>query len=324
MYSVIITDYRTIENTVKYIECFYVACENNVHFIVVDNSERQDGLLYLQKNNISYRESFFKNKTVYEFEKNLIKVFVIDAACNGGYAKGNNLGALYAKMKFNDQYYIFSNTDLKLPTQFSLSTLSNYMVNNSKIGIIGPNIITSTGQPQNPRKNRGIVSQMILWDINVLVIKNYLTKWLWNLDEKYISGESDWVSGCFLFVRASAFWQIDGFDENTFLYAEEMIISKRMLAKGYVTYYVPELTIIHQHQGTSSYKTRKILHKSKRYYYANYTKTNMLLLMVSDWTYYFSEIILWVKHELIANKFKKIIGCLKNGKYNKNSSNRLQ
>ncbi len=307
MYSVIITDYRTIDNSINYIKQFANACKDSIHFLVVDNSNRKDGYRYIKKHQLKYETNIFKGKNVYTFlVDSSIQITLMDAGCNGGYAVGNNLGASYAKHFFKDKYYIFSNTDLELPEYFSLHTLADYIEKDSSIGIIGPDILSPTGERQSPRKNKGFISQMILWDINILVLKNALTKWIWNLDIDNHGGETDWISGSFMFINAYAFNQVGGFDENTFLYAEEMIISKRMRIAGFKTYFAPDFIIIHHHKGTQSRNSRKILHHSKRYYYKQYENTNILLLLLSDIIYNLSEFILLVKHDVVINAIRKI------------------
>lgn len=305
MYSIIITDYRTIDITVEYIRSFIQKCDDNLHFIIVDNSNCHDGIHYLKEGKKQYETTIFQGKYCYGFIINEKKIIIIDAAENGGYAKGNNLGAEYALQLYRDPYYIFCNNDLELPEHMQLKKMSKWMEQVSTIGIIGPDVVTQDGSRQNPRKNRGILSQMILWDICTLVLNGKFSSKLCNLDNNIECGETDWISGSFMFIRAKAFHEVGGYDENTFLYAEEMIISTQMRNRGYTTYYIPDIKIIHHHKGTQSRISRKILHKSKRYYYEKYTDTPKALLLLSDIVYNLAELGLWIKHTLIMENIRK-------------------
>lgn len=42
------------------------------------------------------------------------------------------------------------------------------------------------------------------------------------------------------------------FDENTFLYCEENILSERFMSKGYITLYDPTFVIIHEEGNATS------------------------------------------------------------------------
>ena len=81
--------------------------------------------------------------------------------------------------------------------------------------------------------------------------------------------------GSFFMVPAKAYFECGMMDEHTFLYAEEMILSERMLSIGKKTYYDPEVCVIHAHGATTG-KTFKskvisdIQFNSNAYYYHKY------------------------------------------------------
>ncbi len=55
----------------------------------------------------------------------------------------------------------------------------------------------------------------------------------------------DWVTGSALFMRSSVFWEVGGFDENFFLYNEEVDLCKRVAGLGYKTVYAPVGKVCH-------------------------------------------------------------------------------
>ena len=88
MVSMIIVDYKSMDKTIEYIkECVW-NIEGLNHFVIVDNGS----------------EVPFKPRKITVEGK---EVYVVSFGENGGYAKGNNLGAKTAKEIWNDDYYIF-------------------------------------------------------------------------------------------------------------------------------------------------------------------------------------------------------------------------
>ena len=65
-----------------------------------------------------------------------------------------------------------------------------------------------------------------------------------------------WASGCCFMVKRKAFLSVGGFDENIFLYAEDVDLSWRLKAKGYELKYVPRAKVWHD-----PHKERSALNK---------------------------------------------------------------
>ena len=305
MNSIILTDYKNIARTLDMCVRFNNKINEPIAYIIVDNSAEEFGRKYLYDNSIEYTPGAFGSKLVYTFTYEGIDFVLIDNAANAGYAIGNNVGASYAREKYKSEFYIFSNSDLDFPEEIDLGLVSGAIHEHPEIGIIGPNVLYMGQKRQNPRKFRGIWSQMIAGDFNSRWFHCKFNDKLNCLDPDPKEGNTDWVTGCFLIVAADKFHEVGCFDENTFLYAEEMIISKRMLAKGYTTYYLPQMTIVHNHQGVDNRKMRKILHKSMKYYYKRYEKTNFFLLGLSDVSFGITEFGYYIFHDLIKVKLLK-------------------
>ena len=64
----------------------------------------------------------------------------------------------------------------------------------------------------------------------------------WSLAEL---GTVDWVTGACFLVRADAFRAIGGFDDEYFLYVEEVDFCWRLRAAGWEVLYQPEARVIH-------------------------------------------------------------------------------
>ncbi len=80
--------------------------------------------------------------------------------------------------------------------------------------------------------------------------------------------EVDWVSGAAMLVRRSAFEQVGRFDEDFFLYGEELDLCTRLRGAGWKVLYTPELEILHE-GGVSTGRSRRmhVLHSDSIYRY---------------------------------------------------------
>ena len=286
-------------------ERFNAKINEEIAYIIVDNSAEECGRKYLEDNGIAFSNSEFKGKKVYLFAHNGIDYVLIDNACNAGYAIGNNVGAGYAREYFQSEYYIFSNSDLDFTEDLDLSVITKTLRENENVGIIGPNVLYKGKTRQNPKMFRGIWAQMIAGDFNSRWFHCRFNDRLNTLVQDPKEGKNDWVMGCFMIVSAEKFDEVGGFDEHTFLYGEEMILSRRMLEKGYITYYQPAITIIHDHTGADNYKMRRIMHKSLKYYYRRYVHTNIFAILLADMSFYITEAGYYLYHDLLKVRILK-------------------
>ena len=82
----------------------------------------------------------------------------------------------------------------------------------------------------------------------------------------------NFVNGAFMFFRSDVFANVGGFDNNIFLYFEEMDICHRMRQIGFDSVLVPEAKITH-YQGVST-GTSKIISKEGLLSFFYVTKKN--------------------------------------------------
>lgn len=59
------------------------------------------------------------------------------------------------------------------------------------------------------------------------------------------SYETDWLSGSFIAMPKKVYQEIQGFDEDYFLYVEDVDFSKRIADKGYKRIFLPDQSYIH-------------------------------------------------------------------------------
>lgn len=93
------------------------------------------------------------------------------------------------------------------------------------------------------------------------------------------------VQGSFFAITAKAFEQIDGLDENIFLYYEELILAKKLQMAGYKTGLLTGVTYLHNHsvsirRSMKNIRIWKAVLKSKYYYQKRYNNANGFMMLI--------------------------------------------
>lgn len=261
--AVIIVEYNTPERCLSYIERFRRVCDEKfVAFVVVDNYTKADNSVFFSEldNDVTY----------------------VKSRQNGGFAKANNVGAGIAAEKYDPDYFLFSNTDIDLPENLELSKMIEMLEKMDHCAVIGPKVTALDGTVLSPSRKADIVEKHIisnvLWPINVFF--PCIRKLNRSIIANPVEGGCYCVVGAFMLTKRKAFELVEGFDENTFLYAEEPILAERLLKKGFTEYYYPGVEIIHEEGGTTYDRNitgfenflvkRKRVFDSEMYYYQNY------------------------------------------------------
>ncbi len=169
---------------------------------------------------------------------------------NLGFGKANN----QALKKSRGKYVLFLNPDT-LIEENTLRVLMEHMDHDTRIGICGPKILNSDGSLQ-PACRRSFPAPGValpkLLGLNRLFPKSRVFG-KYNLtyrdpDESY---PVDAVSGSFMFCRGDLVRELGGFDEDFFMYGEDLDLCRRVQLAGKSVYYIPATTIIH-YKGESS------------------------------------------------------------------------
>lgn len=281
MYTVIVVDYNTIEKTIDYIKhCKRQLIQQDMfHAIVVDNGTRTDTLDIV---NSVFGEgekivTSLEKETYLYNSKQFGEIVLCLAKENLGYAKGNNLGASLAKEVFRDSYYLICNNDLIIKEVIELKKVTDVFNDYPQVAVIGPYIEGVDGSVQNPHKYQNAFCKLILWYWNIMFFHLFENA-ICDIDYDGKSKVCDWVTGCFLFVKADAFEKAGMFDEHTFLYGEELILCKRLESIGFSCYFYNNIRIIHNHGETvkksvSIIDNVKYCYDSMFYFYKEYIHT---------------------------------------------------
>jgi len=185
---------------------------------------------------------------------NKIKQQFKDVKCiqnddNVGFGNAVNQTAKVASGK----YYLILNPDTIIE-ESTISTFVNYLEDNNTVGMVGPKIVNSDGTLQKGCKRSFPTIGVALPKLLGLdkVFKNM--KWASRYNLNYLDMDEihkvDAISGSCMFLRTDLFNKIGGFDEQFFMYGEDLDLCYQVFKKGFEVHYLPKTQIMH-YQGES-------------------------------------------------------------------------
>ena len=225
--------------------------------------------------------SFYDDRTNKEAEK-IAKSF---ESCsflsveNHGYGAGNNAGIEYARKHFNYDYIIISNPDIIIE-QFDDSILQLPEIPT----IHAPKIISRDYKRQNPnwaihsnlleymqylacKYDNTVLDYFVIAILKCLRILYGVIADIFHIKQIKIGN----AHGSFLILSKSAINILYPlYDENMFLFYEEVYLGNRSYCRKVPTYYISNIIVNHKEDGSmriANVNTRKEAHKSVVYYY---------------------------------------------------------
>jgi GT2 family glycosyltransferase len=225
--SIIIVSYKGWERLIKCLEALNTFTGKNfsTEVIVVDNRSDDD--------------------TIYKIEEQFTKFRFIHNKINGGFANGCNLGAKNAEGEF----LLFLNPDTVAAESESYKLLT-IAKQNPAYAILSCRQVNENGKEcvaigSFPRLNN-------LTGIMRAIFKKRDPEWI---NEKSDSGEEvrfpDWISGSVVMMRKEIFHKLGGFDEDFWMYFEDVDLCKRARDIAFEIAFCRNITIEHNHGGSS-------------------------------------------------------------------------
>ena len=292
--AIIIIDYKSAKKTIDYTEkLLHLLTDEMIKIFIVDNSCDDNNYRLLTDGMIQFKfSSIFDTKINRVYKSDDEKVFCIQMKKNDGFAKGNNMGFLFAKFIWDVDFILFSNNDIILPEKFSLQKLFSPFEHDALVAVTGPRVKGIDGRIQSPCKYVNIYDRwwirQLLFPLGTLFKKTRYRLWLTS-DGRIPDcreGRVYRVIGAFMLCDANKFEEAGMFDEGTFLYAEEPILAERLAGKGYYMYYCPDTEIIHEESGIigNAYEAKtkeRYRLESELYYYRNYKNISFLVSYIT-------------------------------------------
>lgn len=265
--------------TVDTIECIESIQENvkydNYEIVVIDNASNNDSFETL------------RNK----YEK-ISNINLIKNKENLGFAKGNNVGYLYAKERLKAEFIFVINNDTLIKDENFVIDIVNYYKKN-KFHVLGPNIISLQDDGrQNPLNTvlttkkqviNEIIKYSILLSMNIIKLedlKKYILKkvkkekvQIDKADNKNNIMENVPLHGsCMIFSKDYINMNEYAFYPETFLYVEEDILFYLCNKNNLKTVYFPKVTIYHKEDSSTDFLMNTASEK-RRFLYKNILKS---------------------------------------------------
>lgn len=229
--SVIILNY----NVRYFLELCVLSIQNAIQnidaeIIVVDNNSQDDSCAMMKQR--------FPN------------VKLIENAANSGFPKGNNIGVAVAK----GEYICILNPDTVVAEDTFTKVLA-FAKKQNDLGIVGVKLIDGTGNFL-PESKRGIPTPFVAFTkitgLYRIFPKTFGEYYAQHLSENE-TGKVEILVGAFMLMKRYLYNEIGGFDENCFMYSDDIDLSYMALKKGKSNYYFHETSVIH-YKGESTIK----------------------------------------------------------------------
>lgn len=189
-------------------------------------------------------------------------VNLIENKINVGFGRANNQGLAVAKGK----YILFINPDC-IVSEDTFDKMISFFESHPYCGLAGCKILNSDGTLQlacrrsfpGPWTSFTKVTGLS----NIFPTSKIFARYNLTYLDKNKTYEVDAVSGSFMMIRKEVYQKTNGFDEQFFMYGEDLDICYRVQQKGYKVFYVHSTQIIH-YKGEST--KRSNLDETKLFY----------------------------------------------------------
>lgn len=221
----------------------------DLEIIVVDNNSADDSSKMLKKDFPDIR--LIQNKQ------------------NRGFSKANNQGVAAAK----GAYILILNPDTILSSH-TIQQAYEFSNKTANIGSLGVQFIDGSGcfLPECKRNFPGpkVAALKILGFSN--------SYYAHQIDQGAIS-QVDTLTGAFMFIKKAVFEKVGGFDEDFFMYGEDIDLSYRIAQAGFKNYYLGREVILH-YKGESTSRDPSYFRNfygAMHIFYNKHYKTNFIV-----------------------------------------------
>ncbi len=245
--SIVIVNYNTCEhlnNCLKSLYSFITGLDFEV--IIVDNNSPDRSIELLPKV-FPEAKFFFRN-------------------INDGFGSGCN----YGTEQSTGRYTLFVNPDIVFLNNLNLDLLK-FMEKNRSVAVISPLYFEENEKMNFFDEFPGFYREAneAFGDILTKLSNLFFTA---NKKKNDLPFEIDWVAGSYMFTRTEAFKSVNGFDENFFLYYEDIDLQLRIRKLGYKIICHPSYEVRHiARSSVSSFKGENL-------FYYHLTRSNLIYM----------------------------------------------
>jgi GT2 family glycosyltransferase len=198
-------------------------------------------------------------------------VTLISNTENVGFSKANNQGVAIAK----GAYVCILNPDTAVAEDTFLKCWK-YAEKHPKLGAIGVYLLDGTGNFLPESKRNLPTPKASLFKLLGFTKKYYAR----HISEEG-QGEVAVLVGAFMFLKKSIYEEVGGFDEDYFMYGEDIDLSYKITQAGYTNYYLGDVETLH-YKGESTQKDAAYLDRfygAMQIFYKKHFRSSGLLDM---------------------------------------------
>ncbi len=249
--SIVIVNYNTTDLISSCIKSIKLNTElKNFEIIVVDNNSEDRRIETVAK---EYQD---------------VRFIFLDK--NYGFGKGCNIGVQHSEA----EYVLFLNPDIEVK-DYSIKILLDYIKIQNNVAVCSGILVDENNNVLYSYNN----FPGLLWEFREafgIFLKSKIKKLTSRKEIKEkIPFEVDWFHGACILVKKVIFLKVGGFDENIFLYYEDVDLQKKIKSLGYKIICIPSASFFHLERGSvregEAYKLYYYyMHINKLYYYKKY------------------------------------------------------
>ena len=245
--SIIILSYNTREITLNCLDS--ILKDKGLDFNHQKNSLTPAEIIIIDNNSTDGSPQAIKN---YFQKKGISNYQLITNRQNFGFGKANNQGLKIAQ----GNYILFLNSDT-LILHSAISQALDWLSSHPEVGTCTAQLLNSDKTIQPSGGYFPNLANVFTWctGLDDLPFVNQIIRPLhphppdfYTHDKFYLKDHpQDWVTGAFMLTRKSILDKVGGFDENYFMYGEELELSYRLKKEfpQYLTWYLVGPQIIH-------------------------------------------------------------------------------
>lgn len=240
------------------------------------------------------------------------KVELIRTEKNDGYARGNNFGLRYIDEKYKANNIIISNPDI-IVTEDMLNLLIDQFNRDKNDGVV-----LATGKVKNKKgeyeKNCWKLPNYskVLLSCIPYVWSKYAVKNYWYSENELEKNKYlvDVATGCFFICDFEAIKKVNYFDDETFLYGEEIMLAYKIREHGMKVKIYKNIEVIHFHgkiinkHFKSTISRFLLMMDSRRIYIKKYLKVNKVKEKIFELFLAIGILQLKIVHFVKRNKYE--------------------
>ena len=186
-------------------------------------------------------------------------VKLIPSGSDLGYGKGNNFG--YNRANHKNEYLLLLNNDAYVNEDTLVKSLE-FMQKNKECDVLGCTLKFLDGrfQPSAGFLPTPASVWTWIWGLSLVPGIKSLFKTFHPMDKDFFKKDREvgWTMGAFLFMKMETFKESKGFDENFFMYMEEVEWCRRAKKAGCSIWYTPGFWVTHVDKASAMGKPEEL------------------------------------------------------------------